>query len=47
MAQERVRGELLAEAGGAVVVTEVDVFGAALLADLAATAAGADTGDHD
>ena len=32
MARERVRGELLAEAGGAVVVTEVDVFGAALLA---------------
>jgi len=47
VARERVRGELLAEAGGAVVVTEVDVFGAALLADLAATAAGADTGDHD
>jgi len=47
VARERVRGELLAEAAGAVVVTEVDVFGAALLADLAATAAGADTGDHD
>ena len=46
-ARERVRAELLAEAAGAVVVTEVDVFGAALLADLAATAAGANTGDHD
>ena len=45
-ARERVRGELLAEAAGAVVVTEVDVFGAVLLADLAAAAAGADTGDH-
>ena len=47
VARERVRGELLAEAAGAVVVTDADTFGAALLADLAATAAGADTGTHD
>ena len=46
-ARERVRGELLAEAAGAVVVTEVDVFGAVLLANLAAAAAAADDGDHD
>jgi len=46
-ARERVRGELLAEAGGAVVVTDVDVFGAVLLANLAAAAAEADDGDHD
>ncbi len=38
-ARERVRGELLAEAAGGPVVTEADVFGAALLADLAAWAA--------
>jgi len=47
VARERVRGELLAEAAGAVVVTEVDVFGAVLLANLAAAAAEADDGDHD
>ena len=41
------RAELLAEAAGTVVVTEADVFGAVLLADLAAGVAGADTGDHD
>jgi len=46
-ARERVRGELLAEAAGAPVVTAADTFGAVLLADLAATAAGADTGNHD
>ena len=46
-ARERVRAELLAEAAGAVVVTEIDTFGAVLLADLAAAAAEADTGDHD
>ena len=39
VARERVRGELLAEAGGGPVVTGSDVFGAVLLADLAAWAA--------
>ena len=39
VARERVRAELLAEVAGAPVVTEVDVFGAVLLADLAAWAA--------
>ena len=38
-ARERVRGELLAEAAGGPVITEADVFGAALLADLADLAA--------
>jgi len=47
VARERVRGELLAEAAGAPVVTEVDVFGAVLLANLAAAAASGDTGGHD
>ena len=46
-ARERVRGQLLAEAAGGPVVTDVDVFGAVLLADLAAAAAAADTGGHD
>jgi len=46
-ARERVRGELLAEAGGGPVVTEIDTFGAALLAEIAAAAAAADDGDHD
>ena len=46
-ARERVRGELLAEAAGAPVVTGADVFGAVLLADLAAAAAAADDGGHD
>jgi len=46
-ARERVRGELLAEAAGGPVVTEIDTFGAALLASLAAAAAEADTGGHD
>ena len=46
-ARERVRAELLAEAAGGPVVTEIDTFGAALLASLAAAAAEADTGDHD
>jgi len=46
-ARERVRGELLAEAAGGPVVTEVDTFGAVLLGALAAGVAGADTGDHD
>ena len=45
--RERVRGELLAEAGAGPVVTGSDVFGAVLLADLAAAAAAADDGDHD
>jgi len=41
VARERVRGELLAEAAGGFgqVVTAADVFGAAVLADLAAWAA--------
>ena len=47
VARERVRAELLAEAGGGPVVTGSDVFGAVLLADLAAAAAEADTGGHD
>jgi len=38
-ARERVRAELLAEAGGGPVVTGSDVFGAVMLADLAAGAA--------
>ena len=46
-ARERVRRELLAEAAGGPVVTDADVFGAALLANLAAAAAEADTGGHD
>jgi len=46
-ARERVRGELLAEAAGGPVVTDVDVFGAVLLANLAAAAAAADDGGHD
>ena len=46
-ARERVRGELLAEAAGGPVVTEIDTFGAALLASLAAAAADADDGGHD
>ena len=46
-ARERVRAELLAEAAGTVVVTEADVFGAVLLADLAAWVAAAEDGDHD
>ena len=46
-ARERVRGELLAEAAGAPVVTEIDTFGAVLLASIAAAAAEADTGTHD
>jgi len=46
-ARERVRAELLAEAAGGPVVTEIDTFGAALLASLAAAAAEADTGGHD
>ena len=47
VARERVRAELLAEAAGALVVTEADTFGALILADLAAAAAAADDGDHD
>jgi len=46
-ARERVRAELLAEAAGGPVVTEIDTFGAALLANLAAAAAEAEDGDHD
>ncbi len=47
VARERVRAELLAEAAGAPVDTAADVFGAAVLADLAASVARADTGGHD
>ena len=47
VARERVRAELLAEAAGAPVVTEVDVFGAVLLAEIAAGVAGAEDGGHD
>ena len=47
VARERVRGELLAEAAGAPVVTGIDTFGAVLLASIAASAAEADTGGHD
>jgi len=46
VARERVRAELLAEAAGALVVTEADSFGVLILADLAAAAAAADDGDH-
>ena len=47
-ARERVRGELLAAAGGAPPVADGDVsFGAVLLAHLAASVAGADDGLHD
>ncbi len=46
-ARERVRGELLAEAAGAPVVTGADVFGAVLIANLAAPAAAADDDGHD
>ena len=46
-ARERVRGELLAEAAGAPVATAADVFGALVLAHLAASAAEAEDGDHD
>jgi len=46
-ARERVRAELLAEAAGAPVATATDTFGAAVIADLAAAAAAADTGGHD
>ena len=47
VARERVRGELLAEAAGGPCVTEIDTFGAVLLASIAAAATAADTGDHD
>ena len=47
VARERVRDELLAEAGGGPVVTEIDTFGAALLAEIAAAAAEAEDGGHD
>jgi len=47
-ARERVRGELLAETGGAPPVSDADTsFGAVLLAHLAASVAGADTEAHD
>lgn len=46
-ARERTRAELLVEVVGGPVVTGVDTFGAALLADLAAGVAGADDGGHD
>jgi len=46
--RERVRAELIAEAAGAgPVASEADTFGALILADLAAGAAGAETGGHD
>ena len=46
--RERVRGELLAEAGGSPPVSDGDFsFGAVLIAHLAAEAAGADTDQHD
>ena len=45
--RERVRAELLAEAAGAgPVATEADTIGRLIVADLAAGAAGADTGGH-
>jgi len=47
VARERVRGELLAEAGGAPPASEADVFGPVLIAHLAASVAGADTDPHD
>ena len=48
VARERVRGELLAEAGGSPPVSDGDFsFGAVLIAHLAAEAAGADTDQHD
>jgi transcriptional regulator with XRE-family HTH domain len=46
-ARERVRAELLAEAAGAVVVTDADTLGALILADLAAGVGGDDTERHD
>jgi hypothetical protein len=38
---------VLAEAAGGPVATDADTFGALILADLAAAATAADTGDHD
>ena len=46
-ARERVRGELLAEAGAGPVATDADSCGGLILAGLAAAAASADDGDHD
>ena len=46
--RERVRAQLLAEAGGSPPVSDGDTsFGALILAHLAAEAAGADTDQHD
>ena len=45
--RERVRAELRAEAGAGPVASEADTLGALILADLAAGAAGAETGCHD
>ena len=48
VARERVRGELLAEAAGAgLVATEADTIGRLIVADLAASVAGADDGRYD
>jgi len=47
VARERVRAELLAEAGAGPVATEADTIGRLIVADLAAAVAGADTGGHD
>ena len=46
-ARERVRGELLAEAGAGLPASEADLLGRLIVADLAAGAAGADTGRRD
>jgi len=46
-ARERVRGELLAEAGAGPVASEADLLGRLIVADLAASVAGADTERHD
>ena len=47
VARERVRAELLAEAGAGLVATEADTIGRLIVADLAAAVAGADDGRHD
>jgi len=47
VARERVRGELLAEAGAGLPASEADLLGRLILADLAAGAAGADDGGYD
>jgi len=47
VARERVRGELLAEAGAGPVASEADLLGRLIVADLAASVAGADDGRYD